>query len=52
LKKHNLATLGYQNQRLRGAGSGELPELRDFRKFVTEITHFKHIAAKIQPKNI
>jgi len=34
------------------AGDGEPPALGDFRKFAIKITHFGHILAKIQPKNL
>jgi len=43
----NHATLGHQNRKLRGTGSGEPPVYGDFWKFVTKILHFKHISAKI-----
>jgi len=54
LKKQNLAThvKGHQNRRLRGAGGGEYAGLGDFWKFVTKTMHFRHISAKIQPKNL
>jgi len=56
--KQNLATLahhitsGYQNRRLKGAGGGEHQMLGNFLRFVTKIMYFRHILAKIQPKNL
>jgi len=35
-----------------GSGSGEPPTLGNFWRFVTKIMHFRHISAKIQPKNL
>jgi len=48
----NHVTLGQQYWRLRGAGSGNPPVLGDSWKFVTKIMHFRHVSAKIQPKNL
>jgi len=33
-------------------GAKSFTALADFLKFVTKIIHFKHITAKIQPKNM
>jgi len=55
LKNHNLAkygTLCHQYWTLRGAGSGELLALGNFRKYTTKIVHFRHVLAKILPKNL
>jgi len=48
----NHVTLSHQYGRLRDAGGGEHSAFCDFWKFVSEIMHFRHISAKIQPKNL
>jgi len=39
-------------QLYRVAGGGEPQALGEFLNFVSKIMHFRHISAKIQPKNL
>jgi len=38
--------------KIKGRWGGEPPALGDFLKFVAKTMHFRHISAKIQPKNL
>jgi len=53
LKSHILAkSRNFRSQKSKVKECWRTLSLGNFRKFVAKITHFRHISAKIQPKNL